>query len=92
MDYVGIEESVLTTSDLPQFNDALGGTYRPTDITQAFAAGAGGRVQIREAGEELTGSYDFPTLHVSGRFRAMECPAGSALFNLAFTSPTASCP
>ncbi len=92
VDYVGIEESVLTTSDLPQFNDALGGTYRPTEITQAFAVGVGGRVQIRESEDELTGSFDFPSLHVSGRFRAVECPAGSPLFNLAFTSPTASCP
>ena len=92
VDYVGIEESVLTTSDLPQFNDALGGTYRPTDITQAFGVGVGGRVQIRESEAELSGSFDFPSLHVSGRFRAVECPAGSPLFNLAFTSPTASCP
>ncbi|MFT6821009.1 MAG: hypothetical protein ACJATT_004838 [Myxococcota bacterium] len=92
VDYVGIEEAVLTTSDLPQFNDALGGTYRPTDVTQAFAAGNGGRVQIRESGDDLTGSYDFPSLHVSGRFRAVECPVESPLFNLAFTSPTASCP
>lgn len=91
-DYIGVEEAVLTTSDLPQFGDALGGTYRPTELTQEYGMGTGAQLRLNERGEWMTGSFDFPEAHVSGRFRAAECPAGSTLFELAFSSPTANCP
>ena len=92
VDYIGIEEAVLTTSDRPEFDDDLGGTYRPTEIDQEYGAGTGGEVFLRGSDDGLHGTYDFPNLHVSGRFRAMECPPGSELFEFAFTSPTANCP
>lgn len=91
VDYVGVEEAALTLSDLPQFGEALGGTYRPTEVARASAAGTGGQVRVR-GDEVLVGAFDFPDLHVSGRFRAERCAAGSALFDLAFTAPTLSCP
>jgi hypothetical protein len=92
--YIGNEEVIVAPSDLPQFNAALGGTYRPTVQTDLRAVGALGTVRLAgdDGGDALSGRFALPDVHVSGRFRATRCEREDSMMQAIIAGSPVSCP